>query len=132
MRVFISHHSADSWVAQQVALHIHQLGAGTFLDCFDVQHGDDFWDEITSAATSCQEILVLFTPAALDRPNIWVEIGMFSGQRKRIISVLYGVDVKAFVADERIPLFLKGRDVVDINRIDSYFKQLAERMKTRV
>jgi hypothetical protein len=77
-------------------------------------------------------MLVLFTPAALDRPNIWVEIGMFSGRKKRITSVLYGVDVKAFVADERISLFLKGRDVVDINRIDSYLKQLAERMKRRV
>jgi hypothetical protein len=99
------------------------------LDCFGVRHGDEFWSEIKSAAMASEELLVLFTPRALERPNIWVEVGMFYGQGKRIVSVLYGVDVKAFVADERIPSFMKDRDLVDINRIDSYFMQLSERVR---
>lgn len=129
MRVFISHYSGDAWVAQQIALHVHHRGATTFLDCFDLRHGDEFWPEIRLAALASQELLVLFTPRALDRPNIWVEVGIFYGQSKRIVSVLYGVDVKAFVADERVPYFLKDRDLVDINRIESYFTQVSERVR---
>lgn len=127
MRVFVSHHSADAWVAQQIAVHIHRSCASTFLDCFDIRHGDEFWEVIRTAAFECDDLLVLLTPKAVERYNIWVEIGMFFSQRKRITGVLYGLDGTALTADERIPVFLKSRDLVDINRIESYFEQLSER-----
>lgn len=129
-RVFISHHSADTWVAQQIADHVHRLGGRTFLDCIDIRHGDDFWSVIRTQAVQCTEILVLLTPASIERFNIWVEVGIFFGTGKRITGVLYGVDVKVFVSDERIPIFIKSLDLLNINGIQSYFDQLSERISS--
>ena len=74
-QVFISHSSADTWVARQIARHIEELGASTFLDEEDIEHGDDIEEEILSAAQNSDELLVLLTPWALTRPYIWIEIG---------------------------------------------------------
>jgi hypothetical protein len=47
--VFISHASIDTWVARQLASHIEQCGADSFLDETDIKHGDDFEDRILDA-----------------------------------------------------------------------------------
>ena len=46
LKVFISLSSTDTWVARQIASHIAQCDAETFLDVACIQHGDDFETEI--------------------------------------------------------------------------------------
>jgi hypothetical protein len=129
LRVFISHSSADSWVAKQIAVNVERCGAGTFLDAVHIEHGDDFEDRILQAASECAELLPLFTPWSLDRPYVWLEIGAFWAAGKRMVGVLHGVDPKALSTEERIPIALKKLDLVQLNGIDSYFKQLGQRVQ---
>lgn len=130
-KVFISHSSKDTWVARQIAHHISTCGAGTFLDESDVEYGDDFESRILAAADSSTELLVLLTPWATTRPYIWIEIGLFLRDRKRIVGVLHGLTAKEISTDERIPAFLKRIDLVEINQLDGYFDQLKKRVVER-
>jgi hypothetical protein len=130
-QVFISHSSTDTWVAKQIAAHIKQCGAEFFLDAEDIEHGDDFEKKILEAAQASSELLVLITPWATLRPYIWLEMGVFWGSGKRIVGVLHGITAKEIASDERIPILLKRIDLLDINRIDSYFDQLRARLKDK-
>ena len=128
-RVFISHSSRDTWVAKQIAAHVRRAGAETFLDEADLDHGDDFDDEIVKASKRCTELLVLLTPWAVDRPYVWLEIGFFRHDNKRIVGVLHGLKAEDISGDPRIPVLLKKIDLVDINDLESYFLQLDRRVK---
>lgn len=126
-QVFVSHSSIDTWVAKQIAAHVERCGAASFLDADDIDHGDDFDETIVDAADKSHELLVLITPWAKDRPYVWMEIGMFRGKKKRIVGVLHGLKATDISTDEKIPAVLKKIDLVDLNEIDSYFKQLKRR-----
>jgi hypothetical protein len=128
-RVFISHSSVDTWVAKQLAQRIEAGGAATFLDESDIAYGDDFEARILEAARNSEELLVLLTPWAIERPYIWLEMGVFWGRGKRIIGVLHGLTAKELTTREGIPALLKRIDLVDINRVDLYFAQVAARVK---
>ncbi len=127
-KVFISHSSADAWVAEQIAAHIRNCGAETFLDCLDIKHGDDFEDRILEAAENSTELLVLLTPWSTNRHYIWLEIGAFWGYRKRMVGVLHGVTPNELSTDERIPVALKRLHMINLNDIASYFMQLTDRV----
>jgi hypothetical protein len=127
-RIFISHASGDAWVARQIAQHIRARGADTFLDCEQIEHGDDFEEKILEAAQQCNELLVLFTPTARERKYVWMEIGMFLGAKKRVVAALYGVRKEEIAADQSTPVHLKRIDSVELNEIDSYFLQLERRV----
>ena len=126
-RVFISHASTDAWVARQIEARVRACGADTFLDCEHIQHGDDFEERIISEASDCTELLVLFTPTAKDRKYVWLEIGMFLGARKRIVGALYGVKKEDIATDKFTPVALKRVDSVELNDIESYFSEVAQR-----
>mgnify|MGYP001458545062 CR=1 FL=1 len=127
-RVFISHASLDTWVARQLASHIAACGADTFLDEADIQHGDDFEDEILKAEEKCSELLVLLTPWSISRTYVWLEIGFFRRGGKRIVGVLHGLTAKDIATDERVAVLVKKLDLVDINGVDTYFEQLRNRV----
>ena len=128
-QVFISHSSTDTWVARQIANGIESCGATTFLDEADIEYGDDFEERILNAVRASQELLVLLTPWAMKRPYIWLEIGAIGGQGKRIVGVLQGLSVSELVEQEGTPTLLKRIDLVEINRIDTYFDQLRGRVE---
>lgn len=128
-RVFVSHSSTDMWVAQQLAAHIKSCGADTFLDEADIQHGDDFEEEILKAEATCSELLVLVTPWSLTRQYVWMEIAFFRRGGKRIVAALQGVNAKDIATDERIAVLLKKLDLVELNNIASYFAQLKSRVE---
>lgn len=73
--VFVSHSSRDTWVAKQIARDIKACGAVPFLDESDIEAGGDFEDAILAFLSKADELVVLLTPWALDRPYIWAEIG---------------------------------------------------------
>jgi len=130
-KVFISHSSADTWVARQIARHVQERGAQVFLDVAHVEHGDDFDDKIRAEAESSDELLVLMTPSARKSPWIWIEIGLFRRDDKRIVAVLYGVTPRTMSPDDRLPGTLTRLNLLDINDIDRYFHELEARVVRR-
>lgn len=74
-------------------------------------------------------MLLLLTPWSVARPYIWLEIGFFRYDNKRIVGVLHGLKPEDISGDPRIPVLLKKIDLVDINEIESYFYQLDRRVK---
>jgi hypothetical protein len=127
-QIFISHSSLDTWVAKQIGIHIEKCGGDYFLDEANIEHGDDFENVIRAAANESKELVVLLTPWATERPYIWLEMGIFWGNEKRIVGILHGLTVDSISQDPRIPILLKKTDFVNLNEIDSYFDQLRNRV----
>jgi hypothetical protein len=127
-KVFISHSSKDTWVARQIAKHIDNLGASTFLDEADIDYGNDFENQILEAVRTSHELLVLLTPWALNRSYIWLEIGAVWGLGRRVIGILHGLSPNELVTQEGTPALLKRIDLVELNNIDTYFEQLKRRI----
>jgi hypothetical protein len=128
-RVFVSHSSKDTWVAQQLGRRIQETGASTFLDEANIDHGDDFDEMIVQAAKDCSELVILMTPWSVKRPYIWIEMGLFRRDQKRIVGILHGLEVGDVSADEQIPKLLKKLDFVGINEVETYLDQLRRRVQ---
>ncbi len=73
--VFISHSGEDTLVARQIAREVAKCRERHFLDADNVDIGAEFEEEIMDSLNKADELVVLFTPWALDRPCIWMEIG---------------------------------------------------------
>src|SRR5207249_3895314 len=127
--VFVSHSGPDTWVARQIDREIKtNCQCEAFLDEAAIQVGADFEEEILSALQKADELLVLMTPWALDRPYVWAELGAAWLRRIPIVGVLQGLSAAELQSRESIPIFLKKRDLIDINDIDRYFVGLATRV----
>lgn len=127
--VFISHSGLDTWVAMQVARAIAEVGAKTFLDAENIQVGDEFDDEILSALDRADEMVVLLTPTALERPYVWAEVGAAWLARIRIVALYWGLTASEVVGNPRVPNFLKSRNLLDLNELDTYLDQLRARVR---
>ena len=130
-RVFISHSTVDTWVAKQIATAVEACGATTFLDEANIEYGDDFEAKILEAARGADELLVLLTPWATQRPYIWMEIGAFWGAGKRIVGVLQGLTAEELATRKEIPALLKRTVLLESNDLDQYFPQLAGRVQAK-
>lgn len=128
-RIFISHASIDLWVARQIERHVRDVGATTFLDERDITAGDDFAERINAEAPACAELLVLATPWSILRPWVLYEVACFRFMRRRIVVILHGLSEEAFRSDGNIGAFLARTDLLDINRLDTYFQDVASRVK---
>jgi hypothetical protein len=129
--VFVSHSGEDTWVARQIAREISDRDATPFLDEADIDVGSEFEEDIRDFLDRADELLVLFTPWALDRPYVWIEIGAAWQRRIPIIVVLHGLSVKDFQAHPNAPVFLKKRDIIRLNDLDKYLKQLVSAANIR-
>lgn len=127
--VFVSHAGEDTWVARQIAGHIEARGATPFLDETHIAVGADFEEDIRGFLDRADEVLVLITPWAMERPYVWAEIGAAWIKRIPIIAILYGLTMKEFQARPDAPIFLKKRDMIRLNDIDQYFDQLGKRVE---
>ena len=129
--VFISHAGTDTWVAKRIAEQIEERGADTFLDESHIAVGEDFEERILSALDQADELLVLLTPWSLKRPYVWAEIGAAWGKRIPIIGVLYGLTPDEINTQSDVPILVKRRDLVDINKLGEYLSQLQEKVKAK-
>jgi hypothetical protein len=127
--VFVSHSSADTWVAKQVAREIAACGATPFLDEAEVDAGADFEEDILCFLERAHELVVLLTPWALDRHYVWAEIGAAWGRRIPIVALLLGLTATELQTRPGVPVLLKKRDLLQLNEIDVYLEQLAVRMR---
>jgi len=126
--IFVSHSSRDTWVAKRISEAITAAGATPFLDEADIEVGDDFEDQILSSLERADELVVLLTPWSLDRPWVWSELGAAWMRRIPIVAILHGISSAEFQARPGVPIFLKKRDLIDLNDIDLYFAELKRRV----
>jgi hypothetical protein len=98
------------------------------LDEANVDVGEDFEEGILTFLEQAHELLVLLTPWALDRPYVWAEIGAAWGRRIPIVGILHGMSSTELQSMPGVPIFIKKRDLVDINEIELYFEQLRSRV----
>lgn len=126
--VFVSHSGKDTWVARQIAREIEACGARAFLDEADIGIGSETDDELRDFLNRADELLVLLTPWALERPYVWVEVGILWGRKKPFVVVLHGISRQKLLARPSIPTFVKAKNTVYLNDIDRYFEQLSRRI----
>lgn len=126
--IFVSHSGQDTWIARQIAREITASGAESFLDQADIDIGAEFEEEILEFLDRADELLVLITPWSLERPYVWAEIGAAWIKRIPIVVILYGISTNEFQS-KPMPIFLKKRDMIDLNDIDQYFEQLRLRVR---
>ena len=127
--VFVSHSGADTWVAKQIAREIAACGAIAFLDEAEIDVGADFEDDILSFLEKADELVVLITPWALERPYVWAELGAAWGRRIPIVGLLQGITASELQSRAGVPILLKKRDLLPLNEIDVYLTQLRGRTK---
>ncbi len=127
-KVFISHASIDRWVAGQIAERLTAVGVEPYVDSSIVETGDQLDTELRAALSDADELIVLLTAAALERPYVWMEIGAAWIQRKRIIGILYGVTTSQLAGRDGTPAFLTGIVLRDINDLDRYLGELRQRI----
>jgi hypothetical protein len=122
--VFVSHATADKWIAKVFCDKIEATGAETFRDDRDIDGGDDIPEQIRRQIGHANEVVVLLTPESADRPWVLLEIGAAWGksQRARITAVMCHVEV------DRIPDIIKSKKAVPINAFDEYVEELRQRV----
>lgn len=126
--VFVSHASVDKWVAGQIGKELASVGAEHFLDSKFIETGDTIDDELRDALRDSAELLVVLSPAALERPYVWVEIGAAWIEGKRIVGILHGLTTSALAERDGTPAFLSGILLRDINQLDEYLEELKQRV----
>lgn len=125
--VFVSHATADKWLAKMICQEIERTGATTFRDDRDIDGGDDIPDEIRRHLIHSDELLVLLTPESVDRPWVLFEVGAAWGRRQkaRIVAVRYHVEV------DTIPDMISSKKSISVNEFDSYLTELRRRVRRR-
>ena len=128
--VFVSHSGQDTWVAKQIAREIERSGAKSFLDEAEIDAGADFEEDIRDFLDQADELVVLLTPWALERPYVWIELGAAWGRRIPIVALLLGITPGELQSRPGVPVLLKKRDLLELNEIETYLEQLRRRSRT--
>lgn len=129
--VFISHSSEDTWVARQLSASFEAVKAKTFLDEANIAVGAKFEDEIFEALQKADELVALITPWALSRTYVWLEVGAAWFKNIPIIVLLLGVTPAEFTQKVNIPVDLKERNLIPLNNVDRYIRELGERVEQK-
>jgi hypothetical protein len=124
-QVFVSHASADKWLARTICKKLDEIGVRTFRDDRDINGGDDIPDSLRREIIRSKELLVLVTPESADRPWVLLEVGGAWLRGMRITAVLCHVSV------DRIPDLIKSKKAVAMNEFDAYVDSLRQRILNR-
>ena len=127
--VFVSHSGADTWVAKQIARAIAECGAVPFLAEAQIDVGADFEEDIRAFLEKADELVVLITPWAFDRPYVWAELGAAWVRRIPIVGLLHGLSASELQLKPGVPVLLKKRDLLSLNEIEVYLGQLHGRVQ---
>jgi hypothetical protein len=123
--VFVSHATADKWLARVLCEKIEAAGAQTFRDDRDIDGGDDIPEKIRIAIKRSQELLVLLTPVSVNREWVKLEVGAAWGLRKdfRIVAILCHVDTAP------IPAMIQQKKAIQLNEIEDYLHEVKIRVR---
>ena len=124
-QVFVSHATADKWLATVLCEKIEAVGAATFRDDRDIDGGDDIPERIRSEIKKSRELIVLLTPNSTNRPWVLIEVGAAWGWSKqtRIIAIMCHVDV------DPIPGMIKNKKAININDCNDFLSELSIRVR---
>jgi len=123
-QVFISHATADKWLAKILCEKIESIGAKTFRDDRDIKGGDIISDEIFAEIKRSKEFVVLLTPTSVTRPWVLLEVGAACLCRwLRIVPIIYHVGL------DPIPAIIQAKKAIQLNDLDTYLEELRERVK---
>lgn len=122
-QVFVSHATADKWVAERICEAIERCKAFAFIDNRDIETGDEIPEEIRLAIAACNEFVLLLTPMSVSRDWVKLELGAAWALKKRIIIVTH------YLEADQLPATFKPRKVVKLNDLADYLKELATRAK---
>jgi hypothetical protein len=123
-QVFISHSSADAWIARQMAKEIGALRIGTWLDEKDLAGGDKLTQSVLAGIRTCQETVVLVTPKSLESQWVQYEIGATQARNKRVTPILH----YAVPAELKVGADLK---MLELNQFEQFLSQLKQRAKLK-
>jgi hypothetical protein len=126
----VSHSGTDTWVARQIGRAITECGATPFLDEAEIEVGADFEDDILAFLEKADELVVLLTPWALERPYVWAELGAAWGRRIPIVALLLGLSETELQERAGMPVLLKRRNLVALNDVDRYLEELRARVQS--
>jgi len=124
-QVFVSHATADKWLARTMCEKLESTGATTFRDDRDINGGDDIPEEIRRQIKQSKEIVVLLTPESINRQWVTLEVGAAWGWSKRMRIVL----VRSHVSVDPIPDMIKNKKAIPLNDFDDYANELAKRVR---
>ncbi len=128
-KVFVSHGSADVWVAGQIGRRIREdCQASTFLDAEDIASGDNFKQRVHAELQQAQELVALFTPWSVGRTWVWIEIGAAWAQEKRVIAVLYGLSLQQFEEAVGGRAVFEDLHILQLNDFSRYLDELQVRV----
>lgn len=127
-RVFISHGSDESWIATQVGRRIEELGGEAFLDELHIPKGANIKEIIHREIKGSNELVALFTPWPSRRSWLWIEIGAAWAQDKPVVAVFYRMQLEDLEANGQGKGILEDINVVQLNEIELYLRQLATRV----
>ena len=107
---------------------LSMLGVETFLDERDIEIGDEFEDVIIKELRTSNELIVLLTPWALQRPYVLMEIGAAWALGIRIIGIVYGMSFEDITSNTKNPVLIKKSNLIDLNNFEKYLEQLSNRL----
>jgi hypothetical protein len=128
LKVFISHGSHDTWIAEQMARCVREQGADVFLDKNDIATGDDFKELIRSEISAADELVALFTPFSRDRSWLWTEVGAAWLAGKRLVPVFYGMTINDLEREGGGASVLAGLHHRQLNAFRGYLDELHTRV----
>lgn len=123
-RVFLSHATADKWIATRICEAIDSLGVTTFRDDRDIEGGGDIPERIRLELSQAHELVVFITPNSANRPWVLIEVGAYwmANPNGRIVPVLYCVKA------DSIPELIKNHRAIDLNfDFEQYLHELRVR-----
>ncbi len=120
--VFLSHATADKYLATLLCERIEAAGVNAFRDDRDIGGGDSIPDTIKKTIQQSDELVVLLTPQSLTRDWVRFEIGMAFAMDCRIVPIFY------HVAPEDAPAIIKDNRGFHLNDFGSYLDNLQKRV----
>jgi hypothetical protein len=124
-QVFVSHATADKWLAKVICERIEGTGATTFRDDRDINGGDDIPEEIRRQIKQSREIVVLLTPESIKSQWVTLEIGAAWGKSKRMKIIV----IMCHITVEPIPGMIKNKKAFSVNEMEDYLSDLAHRVR---
>jgi hypothetical protein len=124
-RVFVGHATVDKWLATTICEGIETVGAITFRDDRDIGGGDDIPETIRDAIDASDEMVVLLTPASVNRPWVLFEVAAAWQRRAQIVVI------RQYVETDSIPAMLQSKKAIDLNDFNRYLDELRTRLRTK-
>lgn len=121
-QVFISHSSADAWIARQMAKEIRAMKIGVWLDEKDLVGGDKLDETIWAGIRACHETVVLVSPKSLKSDWVIGEIAATSILSKRVTPILHYVTPNSFKFASQVKM-------IELNQFEQFLLQLKQRAK---